>query len=421
MKPRTIKWLDFWAGVPLCFLLTAYAKIVRALGGRRPPARAPKKILFLKLIEQGATVLAYPALRRAVDLVGRSNVFFCVFAENRPIIDVLEVVPPDNVFEIRQGNLFVFLGDTLRFLLKTRRNGIDTVVDMEFFSRASALLCYLSGARIRAGCHRYTSEYPYRGDLMTHRVQYNPYLYTAHAYLLLVDCLARPAFETPPAKFKAEGAPLATPRFDPSGEQRRHVEALVRAAHGAGRVVERPLVVINPNAGDMLPLRKWPCANVVGLVRRLLQSGEAGTIVVSGSAAERDTVDRMFAEVPSERIVNLAGRTDLVDLVTLYSMADVVVTNDSGPAHFATLAGVACVVLFGPETPRLFRPMGSHVHVIYEKLACSPCVNAFNHRFSPCTDNACMRAISVDRVFDEVHCILAANRAETRVSWELRL
>ena len=404
MKPRTIKWIDFWAGVPLCFLLTVYARLVGAVAPRRQPAAAPRKILFIKLIEQGATVLAYPALTRAVDLVGRSNVYFCVFAENRPILDVLDVVPPDNIFEIRQRHLFLFLGDTLRFLLKARRASIDAVLDMEFFSRASALLCYLSGARTRVGCHRYTSEYPYRGDLMTHRVQYNPYLDTAHAYMLLVECLARPASDTPMPKFRLEDLALATPRFHPSEEQRGRVETLLLDAQHT--VLRRPFVIVNPNAGDMLPLRKWPSANVVELVRRLLQTGEAGTIIVTGSPSERDAVNTMFAGVASERILNLAGRTDLVHLITLYSMADAIVTNDSGPAHFATLADVPIVVLFGPETPRLFRPLGGHVHVVYEKLACSPCVNVFNHRFSPCTDNACMRAITVDRVFDEVHRIL---------------
>ncbi len=406
MNPRTIKWIDFWAGVPLCFLLSAYAKVVRAVAPRRPPAPAPKKILFLKLIEQGATVLAYPALMRAVDLAGRSNVFFCVFAENRPILDVLDVVPRDNVFEIRQRTLFQFLADTLRFLVKTRRAGVDTIVDMEFFSRASALLCYLSGARTRVGCHRYTSEYGYRGDLMTHRVQYNPYVHTARAYLLLVECLAHPPSDTPLPKFKPEADPLVTPRFEPSEEQRRRVEALLLEATGASRALAKPLVVVNPNAGDMLPLRKWPSASFAELVERLLGGGEAGTIIVTGSAAERSRIDAMFAGVARERLVNLAGSTDLADLITLYSMADVIVTNDSGPAHFATLADVPTVVLFGPETPRLFAPLGNRVHVIYEKLACSPCVNVFNHRFSPCTDNACMRAITVDQVFDEVRRIL---------------
>ncbi len=405
MTPRTIKRIDFWAGVPLCFLLSVYAWLQRIVAPARGLFVRPHKILFLKLIEQGATVLAYPSLVRAVDLVGGSNVYFCVFAEHRPILDVLGIVPPGNVFEIRQRNLLVFLWDTLRFLVAARRVGIDAVVDMEFFSRASALLCYLSGAGTRVGYHRYTSEYPYRGNLMTHRVQYNPYLHTARAYLLLVESLTRPPSDTPLPKFEAESGPLPIPRFNPTEEQRCRVERLLAGAR-------RPILIVNPNASDMLPLRRWPSGNVVELVRRSLQDGDAGTIVITGSESERDAVQRMFGRLASDRILNLAGRTEFVDLITLYCLADVMVTNDSGPAHFATLADLPCVVLFGPETPRLFSPIGRQVRVVYAKLACSPCVNAFNHRFSPCADNLCMKAISVDTVLAEIRHILAATGAE---------
>lgn len=63
------------------------------------------------------------------------------------------------------------------------------------------------------------------------------------------------------------------------------------------------------------------------------------------------------------------------------------------------------VVLFGPETPRLFGPLGA-AHVVYQDLACSPCVNVFNHRFSPRDNNVCMTSISVETVLGEVHRIL---------------
>ena len=49
--------------------------------------------MFLKFIEQGATVLAQDAIRRATLHAGRDNMFFCVFESNRAILDVLGVVP----------------------------------------------------------------------------------------------------------------------------------------------------------------------------------------------------------------------------------------------------------------------------------------------------------------------------------------
>ena len=88
------------------------------------------------------------------------------------------------------------------------------------------------------------------------------------------------------------------------------------------------------------------------------------------------------------------------------------VTNDSGAGHFASLTPVHAVVMFGPETPRLFGPLANSgapsATVIWKELACSPCVSVFNHRLSPCRNNVCMQSISVDEVFDAVRAAVAS-------------
>ena len=90
-------------GKPVCFLLTTVRRLGRLFTGRshHEDDRPVRKILFIKMIEQGATVLAYRALQTAVDRVGRENVYFWVFEENRPILDFLGVIPPENVIVIR--------------------------------------------------------------------------------------------------------------------------------------------------------------------------------------------------------------------------------------------------------------------------------------------------------------------------------
>jgi hypothetical protein len=89
-------------------------------------------------------------------------------------------------------------------------------------------------------------------------------------------------------------------------------------------------------------------------------------------------------------------------LLVLFCVADVLVTNDSGPGHFAALTSINTVVLFGPETPALFGPVGENQHALYAGLACSPCVSALNHRFSMCKNNVCMQAITVEQVYKRV-------------------
>ena len=73
-----------------------------------------------------------------------------------------------------------------------------------------------------------------------------------------------------------------------------------------------------------------------------------------------------------------AGRTTIRQLLTLYGLAEVMVTNDSGPAHFAALSTIDVVTLFGPETPKLFSALTPRNHTLWAGLACSPCINAFN-------------------------------------------
>jgi ADP-heptose:LPS heptosyltransferase len=338
-------------------------------------------------------------------MVGRDQIYFCVFEANRAILDLMDLVPPANVLTVRDRQLLPCLLDFLRVFRTLRKHRVDTCVDMEFFSRASAICAFLSGASKRVGLHRFSSELPYRGDLMTHRVQYTPYLHVSVQYSLLTmaiesDPAQLPLLKVPPPSGTTSDAPAM---FVPTDQERRTIQdALANATPPA------PIVLLNPNASDLLPLRKWPSDRFVALARRVLAAYPNALVIFTGAPSERAAADAMCAQLDSPRVMSLAGRTTLRELLTLYSLADILVTNDSGPSHFATLTPVATVVLFGPETPALFGPLSSTARVIWKQLACSPCVSVFNHRFSPCTDNVCMQIIEVDEVFQAVAESLAA-------------
>src|SRR5262249_56033600 len=102
-----------------------------------------------------------------------------------------------------------------------------------------------------------------------------------------------------------------------------------------------------------------------------------------------------------------AGHPRRDEFAALYAHATLMGTNDPGPAHFAAATGLPTIVLFGPETPKLYQPLGNS-RAIYAGLACSPCVSAHNHRKTACTDNVCMRAINVDEVYAAVKGVLSA-------------
>ena len=174
-----------------------------------------------------------------------------------------------------------------------------------------------------------------------------------------------------------------------------------------GRRPEGPMILLNPNASDMLPLRKWPTEHFVTLGKMLLASHPDVFIAITGAPSEAESAREVCRLIGSDRVVCLAGKTTLRELLVLYTLAQILVTNDSGPGHFASMTNILSIVLYGPETPKLFGPIGGRGRVIYAKLACSPCVTVFNHRFSPCHNNICMQSIPVDAVYETVEDCLS--------------
>jgi ADP-heptose:LPS heptosyltransferase len=411
MSPGFIRLIDLWAGRAVCFALTLvrYALDATLARIRRPREHSVKKILVLKWIEQGATVLAYDAIAEAVSRVGRENVYFSVFNENREIIEILDLIPRENILPIRHASLPQFLLQVLGTLRAIRRLGIDSTVDMEFFARGTAIFAYLTGARNRVGLHRFTSEAPYRGDLLTHRVQYNPHLHITQAYRLLIEAL----FEKPsaqPAGKKALGSnPHALPQFRPTDAETARVRSILERQAGGAPLGSR-IVILNPNASDLLPLRKWETSRFVELGSRILERNPDVTVVITGAPSERESAEAVCSALNSPRALSVAGHTTLREVMVLYTLADVMVTNDSGPGHFAALSEMDSIVLFGPETPRLFGSLSPNSHAMWAALGCSPCVNQLNHRHSPCGDNVCMQAITVDQVYAQVSKLLIVRR-----------
>ena len=393
----TLQIIDRWIGIPVCFVLSAVEKILRVPKGK---STQPKKILFVKFAEQGSTVLASSAIRRAIEMVGRDSVYFIVFKENRFILDVMGLIPEENVITIEHKNFINMAVRAFEALRRLRELDIDSAVDLEFFSRSSAALTYLSGARNRAGFHTFFGEGPYRGDLMTHRLLYNPYLHTSQIFEQMVASLSRDPQELPTFGDQPPQLHEELPRFTPSSEEVETVGEILKSAAGSSSVPR--LILLNPNASDLIPLRRWPTERYVELARRLLERYPDFYLAMTGAPDEAGPIAAVARSVGSPRCFSTAGKTTLRQLLVLYGLSEVLVTNDSGPAHFAALTPISIVTLFGPETPSLFAASTPRNTPVWKGLACSPCVNAYNNRQSPCRNNLCMQQITLDEVFETV-------------------
>ena len=398
MKMSSMRLADRWLGIPVCALLTTLRRLAEPRG--RTAQEPPGRVVIVKLAEQGSTVLAYRALRKAVARFGRENVFFVAFAENRFILDAMGVIPVENVVAIQTSSLAAVIRGALGAVRRLRRAGVDAAVDFEFFSRASAALCYLSGARIRVGFHAFGQEAAWRGDLMSHRLSYNPHLHTSDTFAVMVAALDADPAVLPAIGVSATEDEAPLPQWRATTEDLRRVRALI--LEGASRPEWPRIVLLNANCSDLVPLRRWPSERYLELARRLLSTYPDVRIAFTGAAAEAPQVSALVETLGSTRCLNLAGRTTFGELLTLYAVSEVLVSNDSGPAHFAMLTPIQVVTLFGPETPALYGARSPRNHIVWAGLPCSPCVNAYNDRLSGCRNNLCMQAISVEEVFRKV-------------------
>ena len=405
MNPDTLRKIDFWVGIPLCFFLTVLYKIQRLIGLKDPHYQdQPKNVLFVELAEMGCTVLAYPAMRKLKSTYPESNLYFLLFRQIRESLDILDLIPSENVFTIDNSSIFSVARDTLRFISQSRRKGIDTTVNLEIFTRFGSILTYLSGARKRVGFYRYHQEGLYVGDFFTHRVLYNAHVHTALSFVSLLEALKAPSDQNPMVKIPIGNENLEVPKRRSHQKAKDNLWKMLKNENP--RVDEsKKLVIVNPNASKLISIRKWPLENYTGLVRNLLQDKDV-FVAITGVESEKPDADYICSRVRDDRVLNLAGKTTLTELVDLFNLGRVLITNDSGPAHFASLTDIHIVVFFGPETPKLYKPLSERCTVMYADFACSPCVSSFNQKSSPCKDNLCLKNIGIEQVYHTVQNIL---------------
>ena len=383
--------IDRWVGVPLCFLMSIIIWIstrIRFIRKKKPDL---SRVLFIELSEMGSAIIVDPAMRK-LQQEGPSELFFAIFEDNYKSLEILKTVPESNAFKMRSANLFVLAIDVIKFMFWCRKHKINTVIDLELFSRFTALLCALSGARSRVGYASHHDEGLYRGNLMNFPVRYNSHVHVSVNFMSLVNTTlgkhTNPYATTPVSK---EELKLVKAPIDPKDIEvvKGKLQQLLPAWKG------QKLILLNVNASDLLPQRRWLPENFAVVARHLLAEFEDVLLIGTGAPAERQYVQNVVDMVDDSRFVNSAGVFKFEELVPLYSICAMMLTNDSGPAHFAAVTDLKVFVIFGPETPELYLPLGN-AEPFFLGLPCSPCVSAFNHRKTSCTTRPCITGISPD-------------------------
>jgi heptosyltransferase-2 len=257
---------------------------------------------------------------------------------------------------------------------------------------APALVAALAGVTARAG---YATQG--RSALLTHRFPLPDWRGRRHEvfyYLNLASELERLLYGTSTVEAREPDTRLPAP-----GAPAREAREILREA---GARAGRPLVTVCPGSTNSRA-KRWP-AERFAAVADMLAEGFGAEVVLVGAAEESD-ISGEVARLMRARPVVLTGKTDLPQTAAVLRAADLLVTNDTGPAHVAAAVGCPVVVIFGPTNPETTRPFSATAEVVRRPPDCAPCML----RDCP-IDHRCMTAVTPEEVFGRAARALASRR-----------
>jgi heptosyltransferase-2 len=159
---------------------------------------------------------------------------------------------------------------------------------------------------------------------------------------------------------------------------------------------QRAPVVFCPGA-EFGPAKQWPETHFAEVADVLISAGKQ--VWVMGSARDADIAGRILEAVDAENrqyCINLAGRTSIGEAIDLMSLAEQVLSNDSGLMHIAAALGRKLVVIYGSTSSKFTPPLSDDVRVLSLGLDCSPCFK----RECPLGHLDCLKKLQASMVID---------------------
>ncbi|MBT0569467.1 glycosyltransferase family 9 protein [Curvibacter sp. CHRR-16] len=405
MNIQTQRFIDRWAGQLLCAAVSGWVRLSQLWKKPSSMPREPRHILVILLSEMGSIVLAGPMFAQLRRQYPTAAIHILQLKKNQEVSRMLRLTDEAYMHSLNDKSGAQLVLDILRVSWRLRRLGLDAVIDCELFSRVSALLSFTTGAPIRSGFTAHTQEGLYRGSFINRSIPYNPYQHISKQFLSLVDALgsgqSMPRNRAAPLRNTPRETELSVPFT--ANELSAYSNKLVQ---DHPTVQGRKLVLLYAGGG-ILPERAWPAEHYAHLARGLCDAGHAVGLI--GLRDDAPLAQSLIAQVQSPLCRDLTGYTKSIrELLMLMHAAALLVTNDGGPSHFATLTPIQTMVFFGPETGLLYGPLGDKCRILESGIACSPCLTAYNHRLTFCDgDNQCLQRIPPEPVLADALTFLS--------------
>ncbi len=350
----------------------------------------------------GASIMIIPTIHYILKQRPDAQIYVLTSKGNRNSWHLSGLIDPDRIICLDGKNLWTFGASALKAVFKLRSIGIDLSIDFEKFSRISVLLSVLAGARRIAGFFRYEYEGLYRGkNLIDAPCSFNQNAHISLNFLALAKVAFSPRLDYPNYKGILDPRDLKLPLYEIAPE--RAAACRTRLSLSGSDT----LVVICPDVGSNLQVRNYPVESYAYVARALLDEKPERHIAIIGVESNRPICDQLETMINDGRVRNLCGvTTSLQELIELFSISELLIGNDNGPLHFASLTATPILGIFSTDSPFMYGPLGEAV-VLYTFFHCSPCISALNHKSSRCSDGVCIKTIPPQTVVDMARRLMA--------------
>lgn len=373
--------IDRTFGTAAGIIIKALTRLLGLILGRdHKLPENPKVIAVAKFVGLGSIVYTSILCRALKKKFPRTKLIYITSRSSAGFVKRLNYI--DQILCINDKGIVSMIKSTAFLILRLWRLRPVLYFDMEVYSNWAAIIATLSLALNRYGFYRKNSDL--KKGMHTHMIFFNTNRHISQIYSQMALCVGGEADRN-----------LAR-ILNVSDEDKKSCQHILKMME----IDSYPIILVNTNASELLRERRWPEEKWVEYLEQAVKECPEFIFLLTGAPNETEHVLQLYNKLtPKTRdnVFNVSGKFDLGPFLALIERTSLMVTNDSGPFHFAVALGTPTISIWGPGKPEHYGLVSGINKTIYAPVYCSPCL--YHADTPPCEgNNICMKDILVEHV-----------------------
>ncbi|HMO16504.1 MAG TPA: glycosyltransferase family 9 protein [Oligoflexia bacterium] len=354
----------------------------------------PERILIILFGAIGDVVRGISLATRIKRHAPKSHITWAVERTSSSLVLSHHSIDKVIIFDKKKG-----IRGYLSFMKELRSTNFDVCLDLSRHLKGG-ITSLFSGSKYRIGFARKNSR---EGNWLfqnEHIQEVEHFSDKIYHYQKFADAINVPSED----KIDFELVPL-------DSELKRVEEILISASRDSEVSVPSPDKRVLFFIGSTWESREWPSSHYANLALALFRELGMSSIIIGAGSDKKRALEIMseakslysLSSLPFS-VIDLTGKSNLVDLKALAHVSRIAVGSDSGPMHIASATGLPVISLWGPTNPMRSTPYGNLKNALQSPVGCAPCYL----KKCPGLGGICLSGITPDVVMIKVKTLVSA-------------